>query len=450
MSRRVAIIGAGLAGLSAAFRLTQAGVDVVVFERAAAAGGRTKSIEQNGFTLDVGAGILPATYVDVERLVEDAGLAHLKEPVNGYVGTPRGGTLHLLDMQHPALSLLKSKLLSWPSKLKLVQLMIKLGRVKSVLGFDTTSGAAPFDNESVADYCRRALNDELLDYFLEPLTRTLYLHNAEQGSIVELLWCLKNLLSNSSFAFKGGMVALARALAERFDVRYDVEVHYVRRTEGGCVVNYAEGGGSDVSEAFDACVCAVDAYEISKLLGPELKQQQQAFLANIDYSTSINLHYQLSAPLDNPALIIQVPRVVDSCLAAIVQDHLKGSGRAPLGKGLVSVFLTTEWGRSMWDRSDADILADVTPRLEAVVPNFAGLVETAHIERWRRAATIGHVGYYKDLAGFEATLDPRAPIQLASDIFAPSSVNVAVKQGQRAAERILLLCATLDLARAGE
>jgi protoporphyrinogen/coproporphyrinogen III oxidase len=443
--RRIAIIGAGMAGLSAAFRLTAAGYTVVVLERAPAAGGRTKSVENNGFTIDVGAGILPATYVDVARLIRDAGLEHLKEPIDGFVGTPRDGKLHLLDMRHPAMSLLKSKLLSWPSKIRLARLLLKLQKASDVLGFDTTAGAAPFDTESIADYCRRVLNDELREYFLEPLTRTLYLHNADEGSIVELLWSLKNVSSNSSFALRGGMDSVARALASRFDVRYGIEVHDVRRVEDGCSVTFSQHGNTETTEMFDACVCAVDARDMSQLLSSEFSQEQRAFLANIKYSTSVNLHYQLSSPLDNPALIIQVPRSIDPCLAAIVQDNLKGSGRAPPGKGLVSVFLTTDWGQSMWSRPDPEILADVAPRLEAVLPGFGGLIEAVHIERWRRAATIGRVGYYKELSLFEATLDTGGAIQLASDIFAPSSVNVAVKQGQRAAERIMGRFAALAL-----
>jgi protoporphyrinogen/coproporphyrinogen III oxidase len=434
---RVAIIGAGMAGLSAAFRLREAGIEAVIFERGEAAGGRTKTVRQNGFTIDVGAGVLPATYVDVIKLMTDAGLAHMMERVDGYVATPRNGKLHLLNLRRPVSSLIASSLIGWGSKLKLLRLMRKLKAAKDVLGFDTTSGAAVHDTESIADFCNRELNSELRDYFIEPLVRTLYLHNAEEASIVELLWCLKNLKANSSFAIKGGMDALARELAKRFDVRYGIDVKAVRRTDVGCSICYRLVDGSECNEEYAACITAADGHDILQLIGVELSQGQQAFLANMQYSTSINLHYKLSAPLDNPALIIQVPKAVDPYLAAIVQDHLKGSGRTPPGKGLVSVFLHTDWGKRMWGRSDDDILADVAPRIEAIVPGFAASVESVHIERWRRAATIGSQGYYQQLQEFENALDTEGVIQQASDIFAPSSVNVAVKQGERAAGRIL-------------
>ena len=52
----VAIIGAGIAGLTAARRLAGAGREPVVFEREDRVGGRIKTIRRDGFTFDVAVG----------------------------------------------------------------------------------------------------------------------------------------------------------------------------------------------------------------------------------------------------------------------------------------------------------------------------------------------------------------------------------------------------------
>ncbi|MEM9027575.1 MAG: FAD-dependent oxidoreductase [Pseudomonadota bacterium] len=55
MTETIAIIGAGLAGLTAARKLNDAGCDVVVFEKSRGLGGRMATRRQDGFAFDHGA-----------------------------------------------------------------------------------------------------------------------------------------------------------------------------------------------------------------------------------------------------------------------------------------------------------------------------------------------------------------------------------------------------------
>jgi phytoene desaturase len=57
---RVVVVGAGLAGLSAALRLRGAGREVTVVERAPAPGGRAGRVERAGYVLDTGPSVLTA------------------------------------------------------------------------------------------------------------------------------------------------------------------------------------------------------------------------------------------------------------------------------------------------------------------------------------------------------------------------------------------------------
>lgn len=52
---RVAVVGAGPGGLAAAMLLAAAGLQVTVFEKLAAVGGRTRVVEADGFRFDIGA-----------------------------------------------------------------------------------------------------------------------------------------------------------------------------------------------------------------------------------------------------------------------------------------------------------------------------------------------------------------------------------------------------------
>ena len=67
-TKQVAVIGAGLAGLSAAITLQAAGRDVVIYEGSNRVGGRVATDSIDGFTLDRGFQLINAHYPELLRL----------------------------------------------------------------------------------------------------------------------------------------------------------------------------------------------------------------------------------------------------------------------------------------------------------------------------------------------------------------------------------------------
>src|SRR5260221_14055084 len=98
---RIAVVGAGIAGLSAAHRLKQAGLEPVVFETADYVGGRIKSFRRGGFLFDVGAFIYLGSYRESVELMREVGLADRMGSFDAYGAMPRGGKLHFLDFNKP-------------------------------------------------------------------------------------------------------------------------------------------------------------------------------------------------------------------------------------------------------------------------------------------------------------------------------------------------------------
>lgn len=66
----VVVVGAGLAGLACAQRLTQRGVDVVVLEASDAVGGRVRTDAVNGFLCDRGFQLINPAYPEVRRVLD--------------------------------------------------------------------------------------------------------------------------------------------------------------------------------------------------------------------------------------------------------------------------------------------------------------------------------------------------------------------------------------------
>ena len=74
MDRRVAIVGAGYAGMAAAVTLAERGTPVTVFESGPVAGGRARRVVSQGNELDNGQHILVGAYRELLRLIRVVGV----------------------------------------------------------------------------------------------------------------------------------------------------------------------------------------------------------------------------------------------------------------------------------------------------------------------------------------------------------------------------------------
>ena len=72
--KSVAIIGAGITGLTAAFYLKRKGMPVTVYEAGGRVGGVIQSLRQDGWLAEFGPNTILETSPKIAQLVRDAGL----------------------------------------------------------------------------------------------------------------------------------------------------------------------------------------------------------------------------------------------------------------------------------------------------------------------------------------------------------------------------------------
>ena len=82
MDHRVAVVGAGYAGMAAAVTLAERGVAVTVFESGPVPGGRARRVTSQGTELDNGQHILIGAYTELFRLMRQVGVPDISR-VNG-------------------------------------------------------------------------------------------------------------------------------------------------------------------------------------------------------------------------------------------------------------------------------------------------------------------------------------------------------------------------------
>ncbi len=177
-SPRTVVVGAGLAGLSAAVRLVDAGHHVTVLERASVVGGRTANWDDEGMTVETGLHRYLGFYVELLRLLDhigqDLGDVVVWEDEVGF-RVPDGGpqAVYATSLLHKPLASVARALGNndyVPMRQKLALARMLAAGIK-----DYVRRPAKLDRISVADYAHRhGLNDDTIFKILVPLTEGLF------------------------------------------------------------------------------------------------------------------------------------------------------------------------------------------------------------------------------------------------------------------------------------
>ena len=433
---RAVVVGAGIAGLSAAFRLQQAGFAVTVLEAEDHVGGRMATIERQGFLIDTAAAILPTTYGQMVKLIADAGLAGEVVPTSDLVGIMRDGTVHRLHGGDALKDGLTTRLLSLREKLPLGKLLADLVRCGDRLDWYDLGRAADLDVETARQYADRRLSPEILEWVIDPALGALFVASPERLSSVDFLFAVRNILGGAFFNSARGVRFLPEGLARHVAVELGARCTSVEERSGGVTVTWDRAGQAERVEEAAVCVIALSGHQMLAVY-PQIDPVRREVVDAIEYSTCVDVHLGLSAAPDEPAMMVQVPRREHPDLCVVVLDHNRAPGRAPAGKGLVTSYWHTAWADQQWGRDDADIVEEAVPAIDRILPGVADAVEFAHVQRWRPAVVMSRPGTYRDLARFTAATDPRARVQLCGDYLSASTTNASLCSGERAAERII-------------
>jgi phytoene dehydrogenase-like protein len=132
----VVVVGAGLAGLACARQLSRRGIDVVVLEAAAVAGGRVRTDVVGGFVCDHGFQLLNPAYPEVRRVLDVGRLRLQSFPAAVVVAGAQGRQVLGDPRRSPALlprtaaSLLHDSTGSWRERAAFARWALRAARAK--------------------------------------------------------------------------------------------------------------------------------------------------------------------------------------------------------------------------------------------------------------------------------------------------------------------------------
>ncbi len=251
----VIVIGGGLAGLTAATILAQAGRPVQVLEQAATLGGRAHTHKEGGFLFNRGPHALyraGAARATLRRL----GIAYRGH----WVPPAAAGLTHERIGPLPAGlgSFLTTPFLSGAGRRELLPLLLRLTRL------DTCA----WDRVPLAEWLAREFHDSSLRTLLELLVRVSSYSNAPaQVSAGAVLYQLRQVLFSSVEYLDGGWITLVQALAATAQaagatIQTRGRVAAVAKAPNGWTVTLADG----TSRQAAAVVLAVGPQPAARLV----------------------------------------------------------------------------------------------------------------------------------------------------------------------------------------
>lgn len=459
----VVIIGAGISGLTLAWRLYRSGVNVTVLEKDERPGGTMHTVIDGDWLIESGPNSALETTPLFQQLFAELDLQDQLRYANSASDKRyilRGGRLHELPMS-PG-SFLKSSLWTAGGKLRLLK--------------EPFVGRATME-ESIAEFVQRRLGKEFLDYAINPFVAGVYAGNPEELSVraaFPKLYALeeaygglikgmikgrkdrKNRAEKAKdrakmFSFVEGMYTLPETIARKLgaSIQYNcvvtaIGIEAFRNGDGsGFRVSYSSPIGTR-SITCNSVVFSMPAYSACEIVSPLFPGLSEV-LGSIYYPPVVEVFLgykkaQMGGSLDGFGFL--VPAVENRKILGTIWSSALFEGRAPDGHVALTTFLGGARQPSLAHLNDADALSVVQTELSSIMKVNGPPVYT-RINRWSKAIPQYNLGYGRVIQSIEECERKNPGLFFCSNYRGGISVGDCVMSADRTAKEIVAYLASL-------
>ncbi|HZL42249.1 MAG TPA: protoporphyrinogen oxidase [Verrucomicrobiae bacterium] len=204
----VAVIGAGITGLTAAFYLKRRGIPVALYESSARVGGVIQSLQEGGYLAEFGPNTILETSPKITQLIRDAGLESRRLDPD-----PKSEARYVVRYKRPI------AMPSSPAGFFTTDLFSVRAKI-AVLREPFVPRRRHGDEESIAQFVVRRLNREFLDQAIDALVAGIYAGDPWKLSVTQAFPRLAQLEERYGSLIKGQLFG-ARERKKRGEVAKD-------------------------------------------------------------------------------------------------------------------------------------------------------------------------------------------------------------------------------------
>ena len=443
----VAIVGGGIAGLSAAYDLQARGLSVRVLEASARVGGVIATERFDGWVIDAGPDSLLVQKPAAVTLCRELGIADqllsTLTPRTAFV--LRDGRLHAIAegsfLGFPITfgALARSRLFSLAGKARMAGEVIVPRRTVD-------------EDESIGAFVSRRFGREAVDYLADPLLAGIHAGDVDRLSIRALFPRLVDAERRSGSVIRalralhvrpspqGAFVSLPGGTGELVDslsnaLKPDTVVTNARVTNLRRGLDYAIDSTAGNVQA-RCVVLAVPAYvtgTLTRPIDPALADLCDA----IPYASTATVAFgyrrdQVAHPLRGTGFV--VPRTEGLALLAGTWVSSKWPGRAPEGHVLLRGFLGGGRDPRRLDASDAELI-DTARRELSDLLGISGSPLFSRVYRWTRQSPQYEVGHLHRVVSIDRRLNALPGLFVTGSGFKAVGIPDCISDGRATAAR---------------
>lgn len=435
-SRRVVVIGAGAAGLGCAHALRKRGVEVLVLEAGARAGGRMSGEEVNGFSVSTGAQFFDTTYRTTLGLASELEVPTGSLRLSGSVSQYTAGGMRRVTYGN----LLLMRLYSPRALGQAAKLMAKLAPRKRDLSAPDYARLLDLDSdrESFADYGARWGGRELVEELCDPLARSMVLAGPDRVGAVFGLRSLWSSLGNPFHAFRNphrGVGSFASALSRACSdfTRLSTPVERVVVEDGSVKGVVTRDGFQEAA----AVVCATTATAATRIV-PNLPASARGPLSRVTYSSSCHVVFGVDGRCFPKGVYLMVfPRSAGFSLASLAEATAASPRAAPTDRSLIHAYFAEESSEELFRMDDEEIAARAVGEIQRVAPAMPDAPLFARVYRWKEAVCLSPGGTLSAMHRLRTSGIPGADgLFLAGEYMDIPGVEGSLRSGVEAADRV--------------
>ncbi|WP_318568121.1 NAD(P)/FAD-dependent oxidoreductase [Salinigranum marinum] len=429
------VVGGGIAGLAAAYRLRQHGHDVHVFEASDAVGGLAATYETPGDRIEKFYHHLSKSEETIVELADELGVGDRLEWLVGENAYYVDGVVHPLDtpweiLAYPHLSIY--------DKFRLGMLTLGVDLRGGRPRFDSYESLEAYENVPIREFIVDHTTEGVYEHFFEPLLDAKFGSRKEDVSAAWLLGRIKfrgerDLLRGEILGyFDGGFAPFIEALVDavgRDTVTTEARVTDLGVEDGAVSTLTVECGQTAETHDTDGVVVAAMPNVLEALCGYE---------CDIDFQGAVCAVVTMDEPLTD-TYWLNVAH--DAPFGALIEHTNFVSPDRYGGKRLLYVAsYIQEYDEELWQSTDEEIEELWLAGIEEMFPGFSrASVEEFRVARNPRAAPIYERGYLEQVVPYDLSevADGLYYAGMASRAQYPErSLNGGIVAGFECADRI--------------